>query len=100
MALTTLAWLAAPYPGPLAKTVVRLPGRPVITAWCSLGGTRARDSRQSHRAAAMPTLSAAAVPRENVLDSIGYGGRTRQRDGGVGGFGEVPVFAVRCGVDH
>ena len=97
MALTTLAWLAAPYPGPLAKTVVRLPGRPVITAWCSLGGTCACDS---HRAAAMPMLSAAAVPRENVLDSSGYGGRTRQRNAGVGGFGDVAVFAVRCGVDH
>jgi len=44
--------------------------------------------------------SAAAVPCENVLDSVGYGGGTRQRDAGVGGLGDVAVFAFRCGIDH
>jgi hypothetical protein len=43
--------------------------------------------------------SAAAVPCENVLDCVGYGGGTRQRDAAVGGFGDVAVFAFRCGVD-
>jgi hypothetical protein len=44
-------------------------------------------------------IGSAAVPCENVFDSVGYGGWTRQRDAGVGGFGDVAVFAFRCGGD-